>query len=605
MKKTFLLVLVLAAMTAAAIVFLVKGKGTTSTPGSTAELAPADTTVYVEAPDLDRTITRWKASSLYQISQEPEWKAFTAKAGDFINDNLPDKSMREVFELLKEADPASAFLAIPSPTSREPNFVGGISYRGKKTSVKGALEKVRELILRGAPAPKSELTNVEGTEVEVLSGPGLSMAFAYRDNWFLFASGLDPMKSLLQRYAGSAGATPSLAKNATFIESVKQAEAEPDFVWYVNTKTLADAYKADRAQMLKGAGAPPEKPAPLEAFMPESVSYSLKFDGPLVRDRMYVRIPKFPKATALGHHLLGVTSANSFAYGVFNAGGLDPFMRPLFATFDEDEIKDQKTAKMLQEKGLKHADVPSVFGPETAFYSDWPAGAEWPSFFFATEVRDAEKGRIFAEAWMQFLRSPSDTSPPVQEGNTTFWSLWGGFHDGLPGVVAYDSKHLVFALNRAQAAEGLKHLQEGGANLGQSDAFKGAMKTIVRPTAGVLYVDIKQPVERLFEHYADSLKTQLAGTPEAAKYFDMTKFPTVQTLTKHLQPSIIAYGDAPEGFVVDASGTIPFSGMLFPTGIAFFGVRAAPMPIPPSPVAAPPGNAPAATLEPAAPATPK
>jgi len=583
MKKTLALVLVLAAVAAAAIVFFFKGPETREMHA--ADLAPADCLVFWEASDVHRTLDRWKQTSIYQITQEPEWQAFVAKFGDLVTDNLPDKSLSEAYADIKEADPANGFLAMTSVAESQPIFVGGFSYRGKKTAAKSAIEKLRAGILQFAPAQKSELVKAEGTEIEVVTLQGTTLAFAYRDNWFFFANGLDPMKGLLQRYAG--GKSAGLSSDAVFVDAAKQGVLEPDFAVFARVKKMAEIEKVERHARYKGAGVPPEPPSPLEAFIPEVVHYSLKLDGLLMRDRAYVRIPNWPKAGALVNRSIAVTSPNSFGYGVMNFAGMENFTRPLFALTDEEE-KNSDAGKKLKEKGLKFADLGEAFGPEVAFYSDWPTGAPWPTFFLGVEVRDTAKGRIFAETLVPEMASASKAEGPVEENGVVYWTLLGKMDDALALAVAYDGKHLVFALNKAEANEGLKHLKDGGSNLAQSETFKNAVKTVVTPTGGLSYLDLKQLIERVYAMYVDTLKGQLANSP-VAKYIDPSKFPKAETITKHLLPSVISYGDAPEGFVVDAAGSISMYGTMLPMGAAWFVAipRSAPMPLapPPAPVA--------------------
>lgn len=578
MKKTFLLVLVLAAATAAALFFFLHGKDSSVAEGRAAELAPADTVVFLEVPNVERTLKRWESTSLSHIAQEPEWKEFTAKFGESVLTDVLDQSKLEILEQVKQAQPAGMFVAFTDVTGGMPAFVGGVPYRGKMTTAKAAIEKLRAAFLQGGPPPKSELVKVEGTEVEVLFNPGFSVAFAYRDNWFFFGSSVEGMKGLLQRYASAAGAPASLAKDATFIESTKQGHAESDFAAFVRPKAL----------LARPAGAPPRTPSPLDIFIPDAVHYSLKLDGLLVRGRIYLQIPKLPQAGPLANHLLGATTPGSFGYATLNTAGMDDFVRTMLQVIEADGAENSDT-KRLAEKGIKISDLRTIFGPELGIASDWPASAtEWPSFFFGVEVRDAAKARLFTQVCAESL---VHDKPPEQkeEDGTTYWTVAKDSANPTPLTFACNATHLVFALDPASAAAGIKSLKAGSPGLRSSETFQGALKSVTAPAAGLFYVDEKQLFERLYLRFVPELKTQIAGSPEAAKYLDAAKIPKAETISKHLLPLAVSLSNAPQSLVVDSAGSVPLFGPILP--VYLVGFRASPRIMAPPIPANPPGVA--------------
>ena len=85
MKKALPIILVLVALAVAIAVFLKRKGGNLDMPaGLAAELAPADTILFLEIPDPARTRERWNKTNLYQISQEPEWKEFAGNWEKFV-----------------------------------------------------------------------------------------------------------------------------------------------------------------------------------------------------------------------------------------------------------------------------------------------------------------------------------------------------------------------------------------------------------------------------------------------------------------------------------------------------------------------------------------
>jgi hypothetical protein len=82
--------------------------------------------------------------------------------------------------------------------------------------------------------------------------------------------------------------------------------------------------------------------------------------------------------------------------------------------------------------------------------------------------------------------------------------------------------------------------------------------------------------------------------PEMAKYFDPSKLPKAETISRHLLPLMIGWGETEGGMQMDSSGSMSFVGAYMPAiGTAFgalFYMR--------SSVTAPPAPAPALPAQP-------
>jgi hypothetical protein len=248
------------------------------------------------------------------------------------------------------------------------------------------------------------------------------------------------------------------------------------------------------------------------------------------------------------------------------------------------EAKSQVDA--LAAKGVKYSDSPAVFGPEWSLHSDWETGGlAIPTLFASLEVRDPVKARAFAEYIVAEWMKGGKLSEKEEEG-TKYWTLSFDMPVIQP-TLALNAKHLLFGLNYAMVHDGLKQTKSVEAKLGQSPAFQGALKTVTTPTLGMFYLDLKTLFERLYEKFKPALAFQITGNPEMAKYFDVAKMPRAETISKHLQPIVIVYGEAPEGFMIDSSGTLSVYPVVVPALGGLWVFRAAPAPLPPS-VSAPP-----------------
>jgi hypothetical protein len=594
MKKALPIILVLAAVIAGAFVYF-RNKPDTGPGGVSraAELAPGLTTVFLAAPDVARSLKRWDETAISQIAAEPEWKEFAGKIDEFLFSMVPDKEFAESFRLLKEAEPAEFFLAVVQPAAPKVEFAGGLAYRGKMTSVKSAIEKWQKFLLSGVAAPKSEIVKDEDTEIELLTSSGKPIvAFAYRDNWFLFAGDVEQMKELLQRYKGSgqpkvAGAPVSLAKNGVYAESVKQVLPDGDLVGFINTREIMG-----KVRELRSPDAEPKKEDPWDAYIPDSLIYSLKMEGRLMRSRSYVRMPKMPKAQPMTNRLAAFTNSDTYVYGSLNVAGLDDLLRLILA----EEEKAGGFKDDLQTKGLRPLDLMTIFGPELSVHSDWEPVAVWPNVMGVLEVRDAAKARLFAELLAEKIGSSGQLSKKEEDG-VTYWTVALGAVVAQP-TVAISDKHMVIAINYATAVGGFKQLKSGAGSLAKSPEFQNALKATLAPTAGTLYLDTKKLFERLYEKLKPMAAMQLAGNPQMSKYVDPGKFPKTETISKHLTPMTVVYADAPDGFVIEANGPAPLETVVLPG--TFFAVpmraRAVPparAPVTPAPAPAPPATPPA------------
>lgn len=588
MKKILPLIIVLAAVVAGALVYFRNKPEAAPGMARAAELAPADTIVFLAAPDVARSLERWKGTAIYKISQEPEWQAFAAKLDQYLFSLLPEKGLGEGVQLLQEADPSAFFVAISDPEAANPRFTGGVAYRGKQTLVKSAIEKWQKFLLSGVAAPKSEIVKHEGTDIEQLSSSGRTFAaFAYRDNWFLFASDVEQMKSLLQRYAAK-DAAGTLAKAPVYAECLKQATPEADFIGFVNTGAM---FQKSREKWKT-------PPSPWDAYQPEAVLFSLKLESPWIRHRSYVRMPKMPKALPMANRLAAFTSSETYAYGSLNVAGLEELVRLILA---EEEKNDSSFEKDLAMKGLKPMDLMSIFGPELSVHSDWEPVAVWPNVIGVVEVRDAAKARNFAALLAEKIGS-SGTLSTKEEDGVTYWTAAVGAVVTQP-TVAVSDKHMAIAINYATAVAAFKQLKSGGSgSLSQSAEFQQALKAVPAPTAGTAYIDTKKLFERLYEKLKPMAAMQLASNPQTAQWLDPAKFPKAETISKHLGPTAVVYADAPAGFILESHGPVPFEGFLV-AGASWYAFleMGPPRPAPTPPAAPAPATRGGTTTTPAAP----
>jgi hypothetical protein len=606
MKKTLPIILVLAAIAAAVFIFIKRrGENPDLPPGLAADLAPAETILFIELPDVSRTQDRWKETSLYKISQEPEWKEFTAKWDDFVAQNEMARDVFGFFGEVGKADPAGLFLAMTAIDSGAgqpvPKIVGGFPYRGKKSDVEGVVRKLKEQLVKSWPAAKSELSTHEGVEIETLQDPQFTAAMAYQDNWFFFATDVELLRSTLSRYLKKPNASAALAKDALWKETADHGSEKPDLRLWLKWKAFED--KLAGLSMMTGPGAVPQikDPNPMQALV-----YTWKLDGPLMRDRIYAHMTQPLKAKPMENRSLAFTNPATYAYLGYEFN--EDFQQ--YAKAAIDGLTAMGIAKAIEDalspKGLKLEDVFTTFGPEVTAMSAWEAGGvALPDFFAAAEVKDKAKARLFAELIAGEIGS-ADQVVKTTEGDTTIWTETEGTVPFLRPTLAVNDRHLMFGLNTTALKTAMKQLAEKGPNLTthSGSPFNSAVKTAVQPAGMLLYVDFKTLFERVYDKVKPMAAFALVGEPEAAKYFDAAKLPQATTISRHLSPMVFSYGTQHHGWVLEGTGPITFMSIYagaLPTAV--LGIRATmPSPAAPIPQTAPPVQAPP---RPAPPATPQ
>ena len=592
MKKALPILAVVALIAAALFFFLKKSGQLDLAPGRAAELAPADTLLFIEFPDMGRSKSRWKETALRKIGDEPEWKEFTAKWDDFKAENPQMRDVNAVFDQIERADPAGLFLAFNSFDGNFPKAVGGFPYRGKKSDVQAVVSKLRGGILASFPAAKSELTSYEGTEIETLKDKDMTLSMAYRDNWFLFATDTEMLLKTLSRYIRKPDAPAGLAGDALWKDTIKQGTRDPDMTIFLRWEPLMKKFEE------LAALASPGQAMPMNPNKVESMLYSAKMDGLLMRDHFYVRAGKVPKVETFANRSAAFTSPATYAY----AGGQVAFAgEPMKETIEAMDKATGEAAKSLATKGLKLADLFTTFGPEIAMLSDWESGGlSLPTFFAAVEIRDKAKARLFADLLVEGM-DDTKKATKSEEGGTTFWTMPADVALFQP-TIALNDKHLAFGLNAQTAKAAMKQAQSAKADVPGRADYQAALKTVTAPKAGMLYLDVKTLFERLYEKLKPMAAFAVLGQPEVAKYFDPSKLPKTETISRHLSPMLISWAEAENGTQMDCAGPVSLIQAYVPLvgGTAFFAFRsfgmmsAPPPPAPPAPTVTPAELAPVA-----------
>jgi hypothetical protein len=130
MKK--LLVLIIAALVAAAAIWIGLRMRLSSRAAAVTELLPKGTIILLHMPDCNRTRDQWHASDIYQIWREPSVQAFLEKPLAKVPKNT---GAHETLQKIVRLEPKNTFVALTSLENNEPKIIAGFHFERNQADV--------------------------------------------------------------------------------------------------------------------------------------------------------------------------------------------------------------------------------------------------------------------------------------------------------------------------------------------------------------------------------------------------------------------------------------------------------------------------------------
>jgi hypothetical protein len=541
MKRALPFLIVLMAIAAGAFWYVRHRPDPAQSTLRAAEFAPADAAIFIEFPDVGRTMKRWEQTALRQLALEPEWQAAGRAWWQQLFPSFPG-GPGELLAQWMDADPASAFLAITRGDASHTEYVAGFSYRGKRTAVKFALERWRGTWMSHQPNARSELLPAGGVEIETLTSLGKTLAIAYRDNWVFAASSVEEMKRLLARYPDASG---SLARKPAYVEGLKQCLPDADLHAYLNPAAF------------RGTGPAPAKSA--QEVQLNDLSYSLKLEGREMRGRLYLALPQAPKAPPLANRHSALQGDDTVIFGLVHAAQ-GQLWQPVWREFGGNIRLQAGIANLLtQDAGLEPAG--RTFGAEISLVADWGWSDGAPKNFFACPVRDRATAWPLAEDLVIHARSGGDLglfSVREQDG-ALFWpSKWDS-------TIALHSQYLFFTPEIGAAEGVVRRLKNRGSTaLELSPAFQAMRQRLPAAASGEWGVDLAKFAQRFHFQNRGWRKLTVPGVSFSATVFGqsldvgfMQFVPAVDVISRHLAPVAAVHYDVPGGILLESIGPLP------------------------------------------------
>jgi hypothetical protein len=507
-------------------------------------LAPADTILFADIPNVPRSALRWRKTGLAQIIAEPEVQKFLEKSRANGADGTGwDAKMAQFARLV----PGEIFVAVTSIDGAVPKFVAGFSFLGKKKDAEALLADPRAELKKAWPAGKSDLVMHGSTEIETFTFGDMTVGEAFKDDWYFVADDMELLRKTLDA-CGGAG-RPGLGEAEIFKKATAKLPVEGDFTVFASLATVTDRLAS--LLVASGQAADPKQLAEIKRM--QAVAWGTKIEGEKMRDTLFLLAPGAGKESALALHAASLWSGDSFLSYVMRlpekieipeSAGLIGGLIPGLAGME----------KALSEKGLTWGDLGKAFGPELGVVADWREADAQPSALISVDLRDAVKARAFVEAFT----STAPGTPAWTRSDTDGVGLF----QSPPGEGLIPVAPTLALTDRALLVGFSPESIQGAIARSRSGSAPQLSKETIGPTSGYAMLDMKRLFERGYGTMRPFIAMSLAFSPDAAKYVDAGKLPGTESISKHLAPSVYSQSVTDEGTLVESVGTLTFNQVL-------------------------------------------
>lgn len=522
----------------------------TGGPSDAASLASADSILFVNIPNTPRSAMRWGNTALAKISREPEMKAFLEMPLANVQ-TLPGS--KEAQELLAGLKPATLFLSITKDASNEAAGLLGFQFWGTRSDFDEAVGRLRSQLPTVKTAEMRETHH--GCAILESTHGDRSLFSGCAGRWGFLSTNLNELKAALDRVA-ERGQNP-LDQNPRFLKACSELLTVPDLMVFIQPEQAIDSLLA--AGRALGADPIPSQVEQLKAI--ESIGATLKLDGALQRDAIFIQRKQSPPITrSLKHEALKLTSEKTTLFLGFalNFEALPGWVESMAS-------ENPQTAAIA--KPLAEAAAAS-FAPDCAVMANWAEGNMAPSPLLSVLIKNGDRARdalarvipLAPGATVQKMDSIDLYTIPTQYGTLTI------AQNDLFILAGTDPALVV------QAAKG----PTGEQTLMESAPFLPALGIYESANEGFCYIDTPTTFERLYSNFVPVLRFGALMMPSIGKMMDINKLPKAETISRHLPPIVLSQKRTSDGTLIESSGPVSMSEFLL-IGAGVFGATKKPL----------------------------
>ena len=510
-----------------------------------AAFLPRETIFVAQMPDFNRAYDEWQRCDIYQLYQERAVQDFLRKPLSNVPKNdAVSQTLREIEQLA----PKNAFIALTSMENNNPKALGGFRFRGSREDAERIIGGWRSALMGQNSNLKREKVQYERHEIEVVKATAFSVATVYDPPWFLAATDVRELETLLDR-ADRRGARPetSLDKEDAYRAAISRRPSNYAASFYLQPKTFSQRLAALRAAV-------GSTPAPGEGSMLEKmrcITGSMQFENGKIHDVLYLGMPKLEHDTALTRSSLSLGTKDTFFYlaMLLNLG-------EKMDTLNQAAVfAGTKMFQVLTDSGITAGDWKAAFGVELGSLADWPPSVQWPSLLVTVPVKDrAEAGKI-VEA---LLRADEEAAwaKTEKDGVRYFSKQSLASFVAITPTIALSDRILIAGLNPVSVEEAIRHGSSGSSELTDSQTYQAAARLLPAPTNFSAYIDTALLYSRLDASLRPMLLMAAAFVPAVAGSIDASKLPAPEVITKHLSPIVCSQRYERDGYLAESIGPI-------------------------------------------------
>jgi len=510
-----------------------------------AALLPRETIFVAQMPDFNRAYDEWQRCDIYQLYQEPAVQDFLRKPLSNVQKNhAVSQTLREIEQLA----PKNAFIALTSIENNNPKALGGFRFRGRREDAERIIGGWRSALMGQNSNLKREKVQYERYEIEVVKAAPFSVATVYDPPWFLAATDVRELETLLDR-ADRRGARPesSLDKDDAYRAAISRRPSNYAAFFYLQPKTFSQRLAALRAAV-------GSSPAPGEGTMLEKmrcITGSMQFENGKIHDVLFLGMPKLEHDTALTRSSLSLGTKDTFFYlaMLLNLG-------EKMDTLNQAAVfAGTKMFQALTDSGITAADWKAAFGVELGSLADWPPSVQWPSLLVTVPVKDTARAGKIVET---LLRADEEaTWAQTEKDGVRYFSKQSlASFVAITPTIALSDRILIAGLNPVSVEEAIKHGSSGSSELADSQTYQAAARLLPAPTNFFAYIDTALLNSRLDASLRPMLLMAAAFVPAVAGSIDASKLPAAEVITKHLSPIICSQKYERDGYLAESIGPI-------------------------------------------------
>lgn len=528
-KKLSIAALVLVALIFVGI-FVFK---TVAGPSDAAALVPENTVFFASFVDLPRSLLRWQSSALARIAGEPEVKAFLEKPLSKLQSN---QGAGEAGKILGGLKPGRIFLAVTGVTTDHVDAMVGFQYWGSRKEFDDAVARMRQEF----PAGEITRENHQGDEIVCSRHGKFSVFSATHGRWAFVSTNGDLIRSALDRASGKLTSS-SLAASSRFQVVSKKMLTAPDFLFFLQPQKAIDVLLETGRSL--GAESIPEQVEDLRAT--EAVGGSLKLDGELQRDALFILRKGTKSADVLTHKMARFTSPGTVVFVDFLArfSGISALLEKALS------------GAAPQSSIVELADLASsACGPECAVVVNWEQGKMTPSGVLAVEIRDQAKADAALNKLMTFFPETRITS----EDGIKLYSIPSVSNPLASPTLTFTDKFLIFGIDPASVSQAARSV---GPALEKLPDFAPALPAYKSANEVFAYVDTKSIFEQAYTALRPIILFGAQVMPSLGDMIDTGKLPRTETISRHLPPVILSQQRFEDGVFIESSGPVTVSQM--------------------------------------------